>query len=341
MRSGLLGVPAARGRCRDQIGYAPSRGTAARVCVVFAGLALAAAGIPAASAAVAAASATQQTVHHYRVIDLGTLGGKFSEATGINQRGDVVGYSTTRHKTQDAFLWRHGKMIDLGTLGGSSSFPASVNNRDQVVGASDTPGNTTTHAFLWQRGKMTDLGALGGGFSAAMAINDRGQIVGFSTTASGSVQGVLWQRGHITDLGVDSANDINNAGEIIGEAMFENGFHPYLLRHGQLINLGQLSEAMFINQRGQIAGFDGQAVLWQHQKLISLGTPLGDAPVGLNDRGQVLVHPELLWQRGHITNLRTLGVRAASLNGGINDRGELAGTIYVHRHKYFHAALWR
>lgn len=124
------------------------------------------------------------------------------------------------------------------------------------------------------------------------------------------------------------------------------------LRSGQLINLGQLpspsnaSEALFINQRGQIVGDSNttggavQAVLWQHQKLISLGTPLGEDPVGLNDRGQVLVSPDLLWQDGKVTDLTTLGVVAASLHG-INDRGELAGTISLADDTSLHAALWR
>jgi probable HAF family extracellular repeat protein len=335
------------GHC-DQGKCIPSRGAAATACLVFAGLALAATGIPAAASAAAATSGLpQQAVHHYRLIDLGTLGGHFSDALGLNQRGDAVGFSTTRHdRRQHAFLWRHGRMIDLGTLGGNSSAATAVNNRDQVVGASDLPNNRTVHAFLWQRGKMTDLGALGGGSSVALAINDRGQVVGVNSRGAG----FLWQRGKMADLGVNTANDINNAGEIVGGTMFESGFHAYLLRHRQLVSLVQLppasstSEAMFINQRGQILGDVASggvalAVLWQHQKLITLGTPLGDEPIGLNDRGEVLVFPHLLWQDGQVTDLTTLGVRAADLRG-INDRGELAGSIYRHRHKYFRAALW-
>lgn len=319
-------------------------------CLVFAGLVLAASTIPAASAAVVTES-SPQTVHHYRVIDLGTLGGKSSDAVAVNQRGDAVGESATRSGLSHAFLWRHGKMIDLGTLGGNTSVAIAVNNRDQVVGASDMPGNRTEHAFFWQRGKMTDLGTLIGGSSLALAINDRGQVVGISYTSAGD-QGFLWQRGKMTDLGVMTANDINNAGEIVGETMFGDVLHAYLLRHGKLINLGQLpssfiySDAMLINQRGQIAGVSDSPndeefpVLWQHRKLISLGTPAGIGPVALNDHGEVLVPPDLLWYRGHVTDLTTLGVLNANLQG-INDRGELAGSIFIPRADTSHAALWR
>src|SRR5215213_8221903 len=55
------------------------------------------------------------------VTDLGTLpGGNYSDADGINSRGQVVGFSTTA-ELQRAFLWDHGQMIDLGTLPGGYS----------------------------------------------------------------------------------------------------------------------------------------------------------------------------------------------------------------------------
>src|SRR5437899_13084135 len=58
----------------------------------------------------------------YTVTDLGTLGGTYSYAYGINNAGAVAGGSATLTQTggvyQTAFLWNRGHMIDLGTLGG-------------------------------------------------------------------------------------------------------------------------------------------------------------------------------------------------------------------------------
>jgi probable HAF family extracellular repeat protein len=45
-----------------------------------------------------------------RGTDLGTLGGIYSAAAGINDQGQVVGYSLLANSTSHAFLWQDGVM---------------------------------------------------------------------------------------------------------------------------------------------------------------------------------------------------------------------------------------
>jgi probable HAF family extracellular repeat protein len=106
--------------------------------------------------------------------------GDFSQATDINNRGEVVGW----HGSQP-FLWTraHG-MVDLGSLpGGGAGVAYGINDSGQVVGSSGG------RPFLWTpEGGMVELGTLpGDDFSAAYAINNRGQIAG--TTAH---RAVMW-----------------------------------------------------------------------------------------------------------------------------------------------------
>ncbi len=97
------------------------------------------------------------------MIDLGTLGGDFSEAKSINNLGQVVGWATgDEFAGSRAFLWEDldgngqsdpGEMIDLGTLGGTSSEAKFINDSGQVVGSADTSATNKDgwfikHAFL-------------------------------------------------------------------------------------------------------------------------------------------------------------------------------------------------
>lgn len=121
---------------------------------------------------------------------LQTLGGTYSEGSAINDKGQVVGFSslyanntTFRH----AFLTgANGVGIaDLGTLGGDFSAAMGINGAGQVVGFSSVMGNVFAyHAFVTgsNGAGLVDLNLLvqltdGAYFFAAQDINDLGQII--------------------------------------------------------------------------------------------------------------------------------------------------------------------
>jgi probable HAF family extracellular repeat protein len=159
----------------------------------------------------------------YTVTDLGTLGGSFSQAYAVNNRGQVVGWSLTNDgAAQHAFLYTGGQMLDLGTFGGSYSAAFGINNRGQVVGGSYISYNAEEHAFLYSGGKMLDLGIFGALQNAAVAINDQGQVV--VSTQSARMRAFLYTNGQMLDLGTlggsaSQASGINDRGQVVGYSL--------------------------------------------------------------------------------------------------------------------------
>jgi probable HAF family extracellular repeat protein len=249
----------------------------------------------------------------YTAVNVGSLGSDNSHVFGINDSGQVVGYSFAGPGSLlvHAFLYSGGVMHDLGTLGGSTSQATGINASGQVVGYSTT-GTGLTHAFLSNGGVMTDLSTLGGSFSQALGINDSGQVVGYPT---GLNHAFLYSGGVMTDLGTlggsfSQASAINDSGQVVGGSATGTGLiHAFLYSGGVMTDLGTLggsfSEAFGINDSGQVVGWSSLA---------------GDPP---NQ------NHAFLYSGGVMTDLGTLGGTKASRANGINDSGQVVGSSFT------------
>lgn len=308
--------------------------------------------VAAISALVALSCGAVQAAPTYTVTDLGTLGGAYSQAAGINDSGQVVGTVATADGTSaHAFLYSGGIMTDLGTLDASNaiaggrvraiSHASGINNSGQIVGYSQTAPFSSDHAFLYSGGSMTDLGNMSTWTSAnsyASSINANGQVVGFGNApnlSNAPYQSFLYSDGVMTDLGppvssgVSSyARDINDSGQVVGEAYIAGRpYHAFMFSGGVLTDIGTLggrySAANGINNSGQIVGwahpFDNisieHAFLYSDGSMIDLGT-LGSnssIAVDINDSGQVVgtfdTFPKqhaFLYSDGVMTDLNSL-----------------------------------
>jgi probable HAF family extracellular repeat protein len=166
------------------------------------------------------------------------VGDPDGQAQGINERGQVVGYSGDCIRAHHAMLWENGTAFPLPGLGiARSNIAYGINDRGQIVGQSRSADGTTFVAVLWQDRVITNLGTLPGDHAAiATGINNRGQVVG-STLDSGLnwSHAFIWQDGVMKDLNTmfpaDSnlfatmANKINERGQISGMATVLSGPH--------------------------------------------------------------------------------------------------------------------
>jgi len=190
----------------------------------------------AASAVTLAQTSGPSVPQTYRFTNLGTLGGFESVATGVNDRGEVSGFSTSGESlaTRGA-LWQGRSLTDLGigiafgindhtvvvgdrtlatawvstrpvTLqdfsGGFRSAALAISDAGQIAGYSWLPDRTHMHASLWPSisSPAIDLGPVRGVDSIAAAINNRGQAAGSWTTADGFNHAALWTDGVGVDL---------------------------------------------------------------------------------------------------------------------------------------------
>ena len=169
------------------------------------------------------------------VKDLGYLEGNYSVAFGVNDRGEVVGWTPVSGNSH-AFITDPGgaNMRDLGTLGGSFSHANDINSAGQVVGfSSKDDSGQGAFAFITGPGGvgMRDLGTLGRNFSVANDINDAGQVVGFSSTSIDSLDHAF-----ITNPDGTGMIDLNSLVDVPGDAILTQAMD--ISNVGQVIALG-------------------------------------------------------------------------------------------------------
>ena len=70
-------------------------------------------------------------------------------ARGINEQGQVIGYTVTAGRDQHAFITGPNGVgiTDIGTLGGENSVAEGINGAGRVAGWSETAGGSA-HAFI-------------------------------------------------------------------------------------------------------------------------------------------------------------------------------------------------
>ncbi len=103
-------------------------------------------------------------------------GGVGTKVSGINDRGEMVGYYDT--DTTRGFALRDGRFTTIDPPGSLASLPSGIDNRGRVVGGYLDPNGVNGRGFLWEDGRYTTIVAPGERTdTVAVDMNDRGDIV--------------------------------------------------------------------------------------------------------------------------------------------------------------------
>jgi uncharacterized membrane protein len=294
--------------------------------------------------------------HHYKVIDIGTLGGPSSYFDDLHLTDSYFFNSVFYNFSQVL----NSKGILVGFADTSTPDPYSTNPVFCYV-----PDCFVTHAYQWQNGETTDLGTLpGGASSAAFWINSNGLIAGnsqngqFDPVIPGlpELRAVIWKNGKIQDLGTlggssSFSQSVNDRGQVTGLAL--NGisdsfsfYYQYLFclpfeicpanatqtrgfvwdEEDGIQDIGTLGGPdafpSLINQHGQIAGFS-----------YTDSTPQPTT-------GFPTLHP-FLWEKAKgMKDLGSLGGTTTASVNGLNERGEVVGGALLPGDLINHPFLW-
>lgn len=296
-------------------------------------------------------------VQRYLAVPLGTLGGDYSQANAINDRGEVAGTSKLPSgPALHAFLHDGTQMRDLGTLGaGESSDGSGINALGHVTGSSGD-GLSSMRAFVFANGVMTPRDIFPGRRVQAVAINASGQIAG-SVALPGPSRPFLYSSGQAVVLGTSEGYGygLNSSGDVVGtsDVPVPGGVakHAFLFTKGAMKDLGTLggisSLAFAVNDSGWVTGAADRAsggygaFIYSGGFMRDLGDLGGGASAGngINAKGEVvgeaLIPPPqdepwraFLYTDGTMYDLNRLvigGLDGAVLNSAraINERGQI------------------
>jgi probable HAF family extracellular repeat protein len=258
-------------------------------------------------------SSPAQVSARYDVTDLGTFGGTFSTAFGINNAGRIGGTAALPNGNAQPFLTGLAK-TNLGTLGGPNGQASGPNGNQEVAILSETSkpdplkedfcvfGNHLICLGAFWNGAMTPLPTLGGNNAMALGLNDRSQIIGVAENGT-----------HDPDCPSPQVLDFEAVlwGPNPGQTQ---GLPPL---PGDTVGF-----ALGINNRGQIVGSSGNCA---NTVVTAVGLFTGAHAV--------------LWEKGSVTELGSLGGTMGKA-GAINDRGEVAGFSSLPGDSAVHSFLW-
>jgi probable HAF family extracellular repeat protein len=235
-----------------------------------------------------------------------------TSGSGVNNRGDIVGWYVGTDGQDHGFLLRRGRFSAIDAPDSIRTRAFAINDRGEIVGVYRT-ADGVDHGFLLSHGTFTTIDGPDAEETFAFGINARGDIVGGFETEEGDFAFVLKDGAlEIVEVPVEgaetpAANSINARGDIVGryvDALSAN--HGFLLKR---------------NDHDDDDGFTS----------IDFPGAAFTTAVGVNNRRQIVgsyvigvTRHGFLFSRGTYSSIDVPGANFTNARG-INDRGDIVG----------------
>jgi probable HAF family extracellular repeat protein len=236
----------------------------------------------------------------------------YTDAVGINNRGEIVGSFGDAQGRLHGYVLRNGTFttLDFPAQGVNSTVAKGINDRGAVAGFYVINGDSI-HGFVWDRGEFTQVDAPNANITYLHGINNRGQVVGHSREDIHALaHGFLWAEGRFTSLDIPGVlivgqraetMGLNDRGQVVGTFQSGGVDRGFLIngRDVTQIDIGAMgSMATGINNHGQIVGSYRDAGLVERGFLrqadgsfttIDAARVTSIAAIGINDGSDVVV----------------------------------------------------
>jgi uncharacterized membrane protein len=230
-------------------------------------------------------------------------------AHSLNDSDLVVG--ELEDQSEYGFYSRAGISFNTFVVPGSSSTIASgVNNAGKIVGSYFTVSSNVWHGFENAAGRPITIDYPGAQQTFPTGINNQDQIVGSYVPQSEPVTGFVLSKGHFATLSVEGASEtlpaaINDSSAVVGWWDTAVYAYPFIYIDGNYTlpttpPTAQLTLFTGINNQGEIAGY-----------YLETDSAVFKSFIFVNGIYNIVAIPNARWVR----------------LGGINDHGDITGTI--------------
>lgn len=245
---------------------------------------------------------------NFRFTNIDFPGATSTQASGINNRGQIVGFFHDAAGVAHGYLQDGDNLTSVEIPNTRRTFPSAISNSGAIVGGySDL--NRVIHGFILDHGTVTTVDFPGAILTTIIDINDRGDVVGAFENPDFGIHGFILDRNGLRaidnpaeTLTSTQAAGISN-GKLVGGFFLDAdvNFHGFTFSDGVFTSVdipGAISTVLeSLNDHGDIVGLvtfsDGiqHGYVQRDNRIVTVDFPgaVGSTfPLQMNDPGTVV-----------------------------------------------------